>query len=378
MIDKAVLDEILPVPELSELAADTVEELKAEGFVITNFQPGGIFYTLLMAVFRIRIECRQLARNVLNQMFLSHATGIWLDLKLADYSKTRKAAQKTQGLVTVSRTQSGEAIRIGKGQVFKTEKDINGAELRFFVTETTVLQKGALSVDVPVEAESEGARYNVPEGQITKSLVYISGIDSVRNGEDWITREGSDTENDESARARGLRAWSELAQRSIEDSFVNAAEAVPGVLYAQADCQHPRGQGTVDVIVTGTAGTATEGLLAAVREAVAVITGPYDNVLVKSSVTVNQNVTLTITVGDATAEEEIRSRAAAILTDLLTIRSGGRKLNTLILSDINHAIRDGISAATNVQITEPAVDVVLSKDQVIRLGTVSVTVKREA
>ena len=150
------------------------------------------------------------------------------------------------------------------------------------------------------------------------------------------------------------------------------------MLYAQADCQHPRGQGTVDVIVTGTAGTATEGLLTAVREAVAAITGPYDNVLVKSSVTVDQDVTLTITVGDATAEEEIRSRAAAILTDLLTIRSGGRKLNTLILSDINHAIRDGISAATNVQITEPAADVVLSKDQVIRLGTVSVTVKREA
>ena len=100
--------------------------------------------------------------------------------------------------------------------------------------------------------------------------------------------------------------------------------------------------------------------------------------LLRSPLTVNQNDTLCGTVGDAAAEEAFRSRAAAILTDLLTIRSGGRKLNTLILSDINHAIRDGISAATNVQITEPAVDVVLSKDQVIRLGTVSVTVKREA
>ena len=39
--------------------------------------------------------------------------------------------------------------------------------------------------------------------------------------------------------------------RAIEDTFVNAAEAVQGVLFAQADCDHPRGQGTVDVIVTG-------------------------------------------------------------------------------------------------------------------------------
>jgi len=94
---------------------------------------------------------------------------------------------------------------------------------------------------------------------------------------DWITREGSDTEDDESARVRTLRSWSELAKRPIEDTFINTAESVPGVLFAQADCNHPRGQGTVDVIVTGTAGEATEGLLEEVRKAVDAIVGPYDN-----------------------------------------------------------------------------------------------------
>lgn len=376
MIDKATLDAILPVPELEELKEEKIAELKSKGFIITNFQPGGIFYTLLMVILRVRIELVLLLRKVLGQMFLTHATGKWLDLKLADYAKTRKAAQKTQGMVVVSRNNAGEAVRIGKGQVFKTEKDINGAELRFYVTETTVLQKGSLSVKVPVEAEKEGAAYNVPAGQITKSLVYISGIDSITNEEDWITQEGSDVEDDESARIRGLRSWSELAQRSIEDTFVNAAEAVPGVLYAQADCQHPRGQGTVDVIVTGTAGTATEGLLTAVRKAVAAITGPYDNVLVKSSEVVDQDVSLTVTVGDATAETEIQARVSALLTDLLQIRSS-RKLNTLYLSDINHAVRNGLASAVNVQITEPVKDVELAKDKVIRLGEIAVTVKRE-
>ena len=73
-----------------------------------------------------------------------------------------------------------------------------------------------------------------------------------------------------------------LAARAIEDTFVNSAEAVQGVLFAQADCDHPRGQGTVDVIVTGTAGEATEGLLDEVREAVDKIAGPYDNILAVS------------------------------------------------------------------------------------------------
>lgn len=190
MINDDVLDAVLPVPELEVLKDETVAELQTEGFVLTNFNSGGIFYTLLMVAIRIKIELTQLLRSILSNLFISHATGVWLDLKAADYSKTRKAAQKAQGVVTVSRTASGEAITIPKGQVFKTIKDINGDELRFFALEDTVLQKDALSVEVPVEAEVEGTDYNVPVGQITRSLTYISGIDTIANGEGWVTREG--------------------------------------------------------------------------------------------------------------------------------------------------------------------------------------------
>lgn len=376
MIDKEILDEVLPVPELEELKEQKIEELQEEGFVVTNFHSGGIFYTLLMVVLRIRIECAELFRSILNNMFVSHASGTWLDLKLADYGKKRKKAQKARGYVTVKRSGEGDAIKIPKGHVFKTETDINGEELRFFATENTVLQKGASSVDVIVEAEKEGSRYNVPPGQISKTLVYLGELDSISNGEDWIIREGSDTEDDESFRGRGLRSWAELSQRAIEDSFINAAESVAGVLFAQADCAHPRGQGTVDVIVTGTAGEATEGLLKEVRAAVDKIAGPYDNILVKSSQNIEQDIAVTVTIGDAAlTDEEVERRVEAILTELLAVRKG-RKLNELNLSDINHAIREGLSSATNVKITTPGDDVLLTKDKVITLGAVTVTVKR--
>ena len=377
MIDKKTLDAVLPVPSLEELRDAKVEELKNEGFVITNFHSGGVFHTMLMIALRIKIEVIELLRLVLNNMFVSHATGIWLDLKMADYSKKRKRAQKARGLVTVTRLDmEGEAIKIAKGQVFKTALDINGEELRFFSLEPTVLQKGARTVDVLVEAEQEGARYNVPAGQITRSLTFLNGIDEITNGADWITREGSDTEDDESARTRTLRSWSELAQRAIEDAFINTAEGVPGVLFAQADCDHPRGQGTVDVIVTGTAGEATEGLLKLVREAVDNIAGPYDNILVKSSITVAQDISVTVTTADAATDEEIKGRVHSILAELLAVRKG-RKLYELTLSDINHAIRSGYSDTTNVKVTAPEQDVKLDKDKVIILGAVSVTVERE-
>ena len=156
-------------------------ELTAQGFVITNFGSGGVFNTLLMIVLRGRIELIKLLRAVLNNVFVSHAQGMWLELKAADFSKRRKPAVKTRGVITVSRALPGEAIRVTKGHVFKTEQDINGEELRFVVAQDTVLQQNALSVAVPVEAETEGARYNVPQGQISKSLIHIAGIDTVSN-----------------------------------------------------------------------------------------------------------------------------------------------------------------------------------------------------
>lgn len=377
MIDKDTLDAVLPLPEIEERRDELVTELKEEGFVITNFHSGGIFYTLLMIVLRIEREFKAFLRVFLNNAFVAHASGAWLDLKAADYSKKRKKAQKARGLVTVSRTDAeGDAVKIEKGHVFKTKKDINGEELRFFVLEATVLQQGAREVDVLVEAEMEGSRYNVPEGQITRSLTFLNGIDEITNGADWITREGSDTEDDDGLKTRTLRSWSELAARPIEDTFINAAESVPGVLFAQADCQHPRGQGTVDVIVTGTAGEATEGLLDAVREAVDKIAGPYDNILVKSSVVVPQDIEVVVATDDVSDDAEIKGKVASVLTELLAVRKG-RKFYELTLSDINHAIRSSYTAATNVSVTTPAQDIKLDKDKVITLGAVTVTVRRE-
>lgn len=374
MIDKDILDEVLPVPDLEELARKTTEELKREGFVITNFHSGGVFYTLLMIVLRIKIEFTQLLRTVLNNMFVSHASGAWLDLKLADYSKKRKKPQKTRGFVTISRETPGEAVKIAKGHVFKTAKDINGEELRFFVLEASVLQKGALSTDILVEAEAEGSRYNIPQGQITRSLTYINGIESITNASDWITREGSDSEDDDSLRDRGLRSWSELAQVAIHDTYVNVCEAVTGVLHVEVNDQHPRGQGTIDVIVTSEAGAATESLLTEVRAACEIIKAPDDDVLVKSAETVPQPIALTVTVLDSVSREGLEAKIQNTIISLLKI-SRARKLNELTHADIIYAVKRDVSVVRNVIVTSPAQDLFLASNKVILPGAITVTIE---
>lgn len=374
MIDHEILDQIIPVPELEDLKEETVAELKDAGFAITNFHSGGIFHTLLMIALRIQIELLELARTILNQSFVSHASGTWLDLKMADYSKLRKQARKTRGYVTVSRTGTdAEAVKIAKGHIFKSVKDINGEELRFFALEDTVLQKGAQSVDVLVEAETEGSRYNVPEAQITRTLTYIGEVE-ITNGEGWITQEGSDTEDDESARTRTLRAWSELALVPLRDTYVNVCEAISGVLYVTVNDQHPRGQGTVDVIVTSEAGAASEDLLAQCRAVCEAIREPDTDVLVKSAEIVYTDINVTVTISNSLSREGLSERVKAAVTDLLRLR-GRRVFNELTHADLIHKIKSDVSVVRNVTVTTPAEDLFLATDKVILPGTITVSVE---
>lgn len=371
MIDSKILDEILPLPSLDDLKTEYVQKLKDNGFVITNFNSGGIFYTLLMIILQCRIDLISLCRTVLSNMFVSYAESSWLDLKAADYSKSRKQPLKTRGYVTVSRNAAGDAIKISKGHIFKTALDINGDELKFIVIEDTTLQQNSLTVAVPVEAENEGSEYNVPENQITRTLVHIEGIDTISNTTDWITREGSDLEETESLRSRVLNSWAELSTMPIADKYKNACEAVQGVLFVTVDDQNPRGQGTIDIIVTSSAGAASEELLALVLAAAEEIKAPYDDLLVKSSTVITQNISVTVTVDYGTNTDGLEDDIKSAIISMMAV-SQSRNLNELNVADIIYCVKASISVARNVRVTTPSEDISLDVSNVIILGTVDV------
>ena len=341
MIDEKILDEILPVPNIDELKNSIQEELASEGFKITNFSSGGIFYTLLMILLRIRIELVKLLRGVVNNTFASHAQDVWMELKAADFSKKLKQPTKATGYVTIERDAPGDAVKIAIGDVFKTEQDINGDELRFMVVENVILQTDSLSQKVLVIAETTGAKYNVPPGQITKSLTHIEGVDRIFNASDWLVQEGSDIEDIESLRTRTLNSWAELSTNPIRDKYKNVCEAVEGVLFVRVDDMHPRGQGTIDIIVTSPAGAATQGLLDKVEVEAITIKGPYDNLLIKSSEVVQQDIEIVIFIAEDASDEGIVERAEEIITALLVV-SKDRELNNLYLDDIRYALKNEI------------------------------------
>lgn len=376
MISNNILDKIFPVPELQELAEAKEQELKNRGFVVTNWRAGGIFHTLLMIVLEVRIEFIKLCRTILQQMYICHAGGVWQDLKAADYTKTRKAAVKTTGKITLTAEPGHEELVIPVGTVFKTDKDINGEELRYFTTAAALFLPEASTIDVSVEAEQAGTRYNVAAGQIKNCLIHLEGITGFDNQEDWIIQAGADEEDDETFRQRTLNSWAELATGTTAAKYKSLAEQVDGVLYAEVNQLHPRGQGSVDIIITSTAGVASEELLEAVDTAITPVKGDYDNVLVKSAVTVACDISIQAILPALVSTEGVKERIAYAVREYFKI-SVDRELNELILLDIAYAIKNEVSTLKNLKILTPEDDVVLPTGNVIILGDLQIEVIQE-
>ena len=376
MIDESIMEKIIPIPEEDEEMEKVQGELEDEGFPITNFKKGGVFYHLCRMLVTIYIELKELARVIVNSCFIKHAEGDWLKIKAADYSKQQKEAKAAKGYVTIYRNEYNNALQVTKGHCFKTEPDAGGKELKFYCCENTVIDAGEPVGRVLVEAEAPGTYYNIAPGRISISMIHLDGMDYVTNEEDWLFEEGAEEEDLEDLRDRCMSSWTELATRTIEEKLRNAAKSVPGVLDARIDAQHPRGQGTVDVIVTGAAGEASPELIRRVGEAIEPLKGNYEDYLVKSSEVVRQAFELVVYLAEDAATDGVDAQAAKLIEEMMALTRG--EMNTLYRDSIIQVLSTKIDNYRKTDILQPSGDMLLGQDKVIMAGDINVTVRNVA
>lgn len=376
MIDESIMEKIIPIPEEDEEMEKVQGELEDEGFPITNFKKGGVFYHLCRMLVTIYIELKELARVIVNSCFIKHAEGDWLKIKAADYSKQQKEAKAAKGYVTIYRNEYNNALQVTKGHCFKTEPDAGGKELKFYCCENTVIDAGEPVGRVLVEAEAPGTYYNIAPGRISISMIHLDGMDYVTNEEDWLFEEGAEEEDLEDLRDRCMSSWAELATRTIEEKLRNAAKSVPSVLDAWIDAQHPRGQGTVDVIVTGAAGEASPELIRRVGEAIEPLKGNYEDYLVKSSEVVRQAFELVVYLAEDAATDGVDAQAAKLIEEMMALTRG--EMNTLYRDSIIQVLSTKIDNYRKTDILQPSEDMLLGQDKVIMAGDINVTVRNVA
>lgn len=373
MIDETILDKICPVPDEDEEMENIRQELEDEGFKINNFNKGGIFYIIIRIFVTIYIELKNLARSVVNNLFVAHAEEEWLEIKGADFGKIRNEAVKARGYITIYRSDYSNALQVTKGHMFKTKPDLNGNELKYYAVDTTVINAGEEVGKILVEAENSGTRYNVSTGMISISMIHLDGVERVSNEAGWLQKEGADIEDIERFRQRVEESWSEVAELTTEDKLMNVARGVSGVLDVKIDAQHPRGQGTTDIIITGTGGEATEELLKAVEEETRYLKGNYDDFLYKSSEVVIQDISLTLYIAKGEAKDGIKEQAESVISNMMQL-SNRTELNCLYMDDIRYMLKKEIASYKKVMFNSPEEDIELENHKVVMLGTLSVDV----
>ena len=230
------------------------------------------------------------------------STGEWLDTHAAQVDESRKSATKARGNVLFHRGDQAGNIRIPAGRVVRPLPDGKGDVYRYVTDELAVLPEGAASVAVPATAEEYGQGANAAVGQIGELVTPVEGVRGVSNAADWLTAEGADEESDASLQRRYVLAWQSQAGVT-RAAYEAAALSVPGVVDVYVADRHPRGEGTVDVVIQGSAGLPTARLLEAVRAALDAAIVINHDLLVKAPEPVNVSVkaVLELLSGDAEA-----------------------------------------------------------------------------
>lgn len=324
-----------------------------------------------------------LLQRLLQQVSPDGATGEWLDMHAGSVDLSRRPATKARGKVRFARaveTGQDTNITIPAGRIVRTLPDGTGRIFRYSTVATAVLPAGADHVDVEAEAEDYGAAANASVGQICELVTPVTGVAGVSNPADWLVSEGADEETDASLQRRYALQW-QANNGCTKFAYMAWALSVPGVASVSILDRHPRGQGTVDIVVRGADVLPTEALLQKVREAVAPSVPINDDWLVKGPVPVAATIdgVLEYTDGDPdaiTTQAENRLRAlfaeTSPLADVTALQIG----QDLTLDLLTHTVM-AVAGVKRVTWTSPTQDVlVVPADGVARLESLALRAVR--
>lgn len=219
------------------------------GLPVTDWNSGGVTRTLCEISGEAIADAERTVAAIAQGGYLQTAQGDWLDeLALSAYGLTRQDSTYARGEVLLICAPGSGPYTIPAGQWLEAASGV-----RFMTDSGGTLTPGG-TLGVRVRAEQPGDAYNVPTGTISRMLTPLPGV-SVTNTAGWLTEAGANRESDEALRTRARLQWPALGGGMTRAAYEYAAlTAHPAVQQALILDEHPRGQGTVDVVLWGAGG----------------------------------------------------------------------------------------------------------------------------
>lgn len=265
------------------------EEMDKAGSVINNDSRFSPFWRLIeqaVIIATVWLTENLLIKFVLPNTFLATAFGESLKLKAWEVDVEPKSKTKARGKIVFQRAAlKGPALIISKGTWIQTEP-INGNIYRVKVLEDTTMLENETTVTALVEAEYEGAAYNLGGGYYHVIPVAIPGISAATNEDDWLTSAGADDEDEDELRLRIRNQWSAVAKWHIDAAYRSLLMTKAGIQDDNVYFEHnaPRGAGTANALILLDTGNPSQELIDELNHEITVsgLHGHGDDLLVKA------------------------------------------------------------------------------------------------
>ncbi|ELC2815766.1 baseplate J/gp47 family protein [Salmonella enterica] len=244
---KILRDSGMPVDENAVRAA--LQQAADDEKLVTNTSRMSPFWRIiqLLVIKPYMWIVDTLIKNVLRNLFLQTAAGPFVDLFAAALKLTRKDATHAAGKITFTKSATDSSITIPAGTVIQTER-INGVIYSVITGDKVIIPAGTQSALIDVTAADSGSAFNLAPGYYQILPKAIDGIESVRNGEDWLTSPGADQETDDELKDRCRNQFNLAGSYHTDAVYRSLIAARAGLTIDRIFFLHdaPRGPGTAN------------------------------------------------------------------------------------------------------------------------------------
>ncbi len=296
------------------------------------------------------------------QMFLTTATGEYIDYHASQRGLIRKSGTKATGTVDFRTSAPAQSsIFIPKGTIVSTAGE---DPVLFETSSDTTLLSGQSRVTSNCTALKEGSSGNIRVNSISVIVTPISGITSVLNTLAFTG--GADEENDE-----------EFKQR-IEESIINVSNGANSAYYRKLALSvegvegvgiipKNRGVGTVDIFICAKGAVANSALVQKVQSLINEYKEINTDVLVKSASVWNFPLSLSVSVKPGYDFNTVKTNLTANLREFVSSLGVGKSVYEADIADVIYHT-DGVD-----RYFLSFSDSTVSQDQFANLTTVTIT-----
>ncbi|WP_145491595.1 baseplate J/gp47 family protein [Yersinia rohdei] len=265
---KAILaDQGMPTTE-AQVHVEFQKVVDGENLV-TNTSNMSPFWRLIKAIVTTPVMwlIDALVNTVMANLFLSTASGAFVDLFAWAVNLSRKEASTAQGVIRFTKDTASAEITVPAGTLIQTER-INGTVYKLVTLADTVIPAGVSGALIAVNAESAGSGHNLAPGYFRILPVAVSGIASAVNEDNWLITPGADTEEDDDLRDRVRNQFNLPGQYHIDAVYRGLIAGIAGLTTDRIFFLHdaPRGPGTANVYLLLDSGIVSQPFIDTVND----------------------------------------------------------------------------------------------------------------